>query len=80
MVTIPSAEALAVKVRYKLPGEERSRLIQEELIDSGTEELTGDFAFAAAVAMLRAAAAALGLPRHGELGRGDPAGAIRPCE
>ena len=51
VVTIPSAEALAVKVRYKLPGEERSRLIQEELIDSGTEELTGDFAFAAALAM-----------------------------
>ena len=51
MVTIPSAEALAVKVRYKLPGEERSRMIQAELIDSGTEELTGDFAFAAAVAM-----------------------------
>lgn len=51
VVTIPSAEALAVKVRYKLPGEERSRMIQAELIDSGTEELTGDFAFAAAVAM-----------------------------
>lgn len=51
VVTIPSAEALAVKVRYKLPGEERSRMIRAELIDSGTEELTGDFAFAAAVAM-----------------------------
>lgn len=51
VVTIPSAETLAVKVRYKLPGEERSRLLQAELVDPGTQELTGDFAFAAAVAM-----------------------------
>lgn len=51
VVTIPSAETLAVKVRYKLPGEERSCLLQTELVDPGTQELTGDFAFAAAVAM-----------------------------
>ncbi|WP_418992276.1 YfbK domain-containing protein [Alistipes sp.] len=51
VVTIPSAEMLAVKVRYKLPGEERSRLMEEPLRDDGAAELTGDFAFAAAVAM-----------------------------
>lgn len=51
VVTIPSAEMLAVKLRYKLPGEERSRLRQVELIDGGDDVLTGDFAFAAAVAM-----------------------------
>ena len=51
VVTIPSSETLAVKVRYKLPGERRSRLMQAELVDDGRERLTGDFAFAAAVAM-----------------------------
>ena len=40
-----------MKVRYKLPGERRSRLMQAELVDDGRERLTGDFAFAAAVAM-----------------------------
>ncbi|WP_317342253.1 von Willebrand factor type A domain-containing protein [Alistipes dispar] len=51
VVTIPSSETLAVKVRYKLPGERRSHLMQAELVDDGRERLTGDFAFAAAVAM-----------------------------
>lgn len=51
VVTIPSPEMLAVKVRYKLPGASKSRLAELPLKDGGATELTGDFAFAAAVAM-----------------------------
>lgn len=51
VVTIPSAELLNVKVRYKLPDVDRSRLLELPLKDDGAEELSGDFAFAAAVAM-----------------------------
>lgn len=46
-----SGELLTVKVRYKLPGEDRSRLMLRSLTDDGATVLTGDFAFAAAVAM-----------------------------
>lgn len=51
VVTIPSAELLHIKVRYKLPDADRSRLMELPVRDDGAAQLTGDFAFAAAVAM-----------------------------
>lgn len=46
-----SAELLTVKLRYKTPGCETSKKIESVLTDNGTDNVSGDFRFASAVAM-----------------------------
>lgn len=46
-----SAELLTVKLRYKTPGSETSQKIESVLNDNGTDNVSGDFRFASAVAM-----------------------------
>jgi Ca-activated chloride channel family protein len=45
-----SKELLTLKLRYKKPGEEQSRLIETAVTDSGAKEGSVDFRFAASVA------------------------------
>lgn len=51
VVLIPSSELLTARVRYHLPGVRRGEQITATLKEENLVELTGDFAFAAAVAM-----------------------------
>lgn len=51
VVLIPSAELLTARVRYHLPGVRRGEQMTATLKEEHLVELTGDFAFAAAVAM-----------------------------
>lgn len=46
-----SPELLTVKLRYKDPQGDDSRMIEQSLIDSGGNNVSGDFYFASAVAM-----------------------------
>ena len=48
---IASPEMLTVKLRYKRPGEEKSRLLEQPLTDNGGDNVSPDFRFASAVAM-----------------------------
>ncbi len=44
-------DLLTVKLRYKLPDEDKSRKIEVPVIDNGSTAVSSDFSFAAAVAM-----------------------------
>ena len=51
VILIPSSELLTARLRYHLPGVRRGEQMTATLKEENLVELTGDFAFAAAVAM-----------------------------